>query len=154
MSRLKTLCQKVDQELLKMEDPDKRRSAYVHLYGVSLSASLIAEKRHLNAELASMAAMLHDIYAYKTGSYEDHARRGAEIAKTILDDLGLTTEEETACICHAISRHDSKDERDEPLDEVLKDADVMQHTMQDLSKAVKEKEKARYEALRVEFGLN
>ena len=28
-----------------------------------------------------MAAMLHDLHAYKTGSYDDHAHKGAELAK-------------------------------------------------------------------------
>jgi hypothetical protein len=43
--------------------------------------------------------------------------------------------------------------KDEPLDEVLKDADVMHHTFNDLAKPVKEKELARYLELRQEFGL-
>jgi uncharacterized protein len=28
-----------------------------------------------------MAAMLHDLYAYKSGSYDDHAHKGAELAR-------------------------------------------------------------------------
>ena len=154
MGRLKELRKIVDHELLSIEDLDKRKSAYVHLYGVSLSAALIAEKRKVNAELACMAAMLHDLHAYKSGSYEDHARRGAELAREILNGMGLTTNEETEAICSAISRHDDKHTVDSPLDEVLKDADVMHHCMNDLSKAVKDKEVARYAALRKEFGLD
>ena len=154
MGRLKDLRRVVDQELLGIKDLDTRRSAYVHLYGVSLSASLIAEKRRVNAELACMAAMLHDLYAYKSGSYEDHAHKSAELARDILNTLACTTDEETKAICTAISRHDDKHTVDSPLDEVLKDADVMHHCMNDLSKAVKEKEAARYAALRREFGLD
>ena len=61
MSRLKELRKLVDRELLAMEDPDRRRGAYAHLYGVSLAASLVAEKRRENAELACMEiqAALH-----------------------------------------------------------------------------------------------
>jgi HD superfamily phosphodiesterase len=73
--------------------------AHIHLYGVSLAATLIAEKRGENAELASMAAMLHDLAAYETGSYSDHAHRGAALARTVLDELNLTTPEETNMIC-------------------------------------------------------
>ncbi|MCR4667248.1 MAG: HD domain-containing protein [Desulfovibrio sp.] len=153
MGRLKELRKIVDQELLTVADTDTRKGAYVHLYGVSLSATLIAEKRGENSELAAMAAMLHDLYAYKSGSYEDHANKGAELASAILKNLGLTTDAETEAICTAIRRHDDKDRIDGALDEVLKDADVMHHTMNDLSKAVKEKEAARYSALRQEFGL-
>ena len=39
------------------------------------------------------------------------------------------------------------------MDEVLKDADVIHHCMNDLSKAVKEKEQVRFEKLCAEFGL-
>ena len=153
MGRLKELRKVVDQHLLAVDDLDKRKSAYVHLNGVSLAATLISEKRHGQTELASMAAMLHDIYAYESGSYEDHAQKSADIAKGILQSLGLTTPEETEAICQAISRHDDKHRVDEPLDEILKDADVMHHCFHDLSKAVKDKELARYNALRQEFGL-
>ncbi len=153
MGRLKELRKIVDQELLAIDDVDKRKSAFVHLYGVSLAAALIAEKRNTNTELACMAAMLHDLYAYKSGSYENHAHKGADLARTILNRLALTTASETEAICTAISRHDDKQAVDGPLEEVLKDADVMHHCMNDLSKAVKDKEAARYAALRKEFGL-
>ena len=36
---------------------------------------------------------------------------------------------------------------------MLKDADVIHHCMNDLSKAVKDKEKARFAALCEEFGM-
>lgn len=153
MGRLKELRKYVDQELLTVEDLDTRKSAFVHLYGVSLAATLIAEKRGENTELACMAAMLHDLYAYKSGSYDDHAHKGAELARTILGELKLTNPEETDKICSAIYHHDDKLTVDAPFDEVLKDADVMHHTMNDLSKPIKEKEQARYEKLRSEFGL-
>ncbi len=153
MSRLKDLRAYVDRELLSIDDLDKRKNAYVHLYGVSLAATLIAEKRGEDHELAAMAAMLHDLYAYESGSYADHAHKGADLANRILDELALTTPDETQKICSAIYHHDDKEVVDSPFDEVLKDADVMHHTMNDLSKPIKDKEKARYIALRKEFGL-
>ena len=136
-----------------MEDADKRISAVAHLYGVSLAATMIAKKRGEDPELASMAAMLHDLHAYRTGSYEDHAHKGAELAREILEKLGLTDEIETELICSAIYHHDDKLVTDAPMDEVLKDADVMHHCMNDLSKEIKEKEQARYDRLCEEFEL-
>ena len=153
MGRLKEVRNYVDGELLKMPDADKRKGAYVDLYGVSLAATLLAEKRGEDTELADIAAMLHDLAAYESGSYDDHAHRGAELAKGILDELRLTTPEETEKICSAIYHHDDKLVIDEPFDELLKDADVIHHTMNDLSKPVKDKERPRYESLRKEFGL-
>ena len=137
----------------QMEDADKRISAVAHLYGVSLAATMIAKKRGEDPELASMAAMLHDLHAYRTGSYEDHAHKGAELAREILEKLGLTDEKETELICSAIYHHDDKLVTDAPMDEVLKDADVIHHCMNDLSKEIKEKEQARYDRLCEEFEL-
>lgn len=153
MSRLKELRKYVDAELNKMEDEEKRNSAIVHLYGVSLAATMIAKKRGMNWEIASMAAMLHDLYAYKTGSYDDHAHKGAELAGEILKELKLTDESETEMICSAIYHHDDKLVTDSPMDEVLKDADVIHHCMNDMSKDIKEKEQARFDNLCKEFGM-
>lgn len=153
MSRLKELRKYVDAEVNKMEDPDKRTSAIAHLYGVSLVATMIAKKRGLDPEIAAMAAMLHDLHAYKTGSYDDHAHLGEELARKILEDLGLTDETETDLICSAIYHHDDKLVEDGAMDEVLKDADVIDHCLKDASKAVKEKEQARFDKLCAEFGM-
>jgi UTP:GlnB (protein PII) uridylyltransferase len=153
MGRLKDLRKHVDTVLNDMDDADKRNSAIVHLYGVSLAATMIAKKRGLDPELSSMAAMLHDLYAYKSGSYDDHAHKGAELARQILDELGLTTPDETDTICSAIYHHDDKLVIDSPMDEVLKDADVIHHCMNDLSKQVKDKEKVRFDKLCDEFGM-
>ena len=66
---------------------------------------------------------------------------------------GMTSAEETELICSAIYHHDDKLVVDGPMDEALKDADVIHHCMNDLSKAVKDKEKARFESLCIEFGM-
>ena len=153
MSRLKELRNYVDREINSISDSDKRTGAIVHLYGVSLAATMIARKRHLDWELLSMAAMLHDLHAYKTGSYEDHAHKGAELARDILNELKLTDEAETEIICSAIYHHDDKLVVDSPMDEALKDAVVLHDCLNDLSKMVKEKEQSRFDKLCKEFGL-
>ncbi|MCR5213265.1 MAG: HD domain-containing protein [Eubacterium sp.] len=153
MGRLKELRKYVNKELNKIEDVDTRTSAIAHLYGVSLAATMIAKRRELDEELAAMAAMLHDLYAYKSGSYDDHAHKGAELARQILNELGLTNEEETDIICSAIYHHDDKLTVDSPMDELLKDADVIHHTMNDSSKPIKEKEQKRYDQIIEEFNF-
>ena len=154
MSRIKDLQKRV-HKILKdnMDDNQKRAGAIAHLHGVSLAAVMIAKKRGEDPELAAMAGLLHDLYAYKSGSYDDHAHKGADYAKDVLTELGITNKEETAVICSAIWHHDSKAETDSPMDEVLKDADVIHHSLGDPTKEVKEHEKARYEKLCREFGL-
>ena len=153
MGRLADLRTYVNHELEQLPDPNTRTNAVVHLYGVSLAATIIAKKRGLDPELASIAAMLHDLHAYKSGSYEDHAHKGAALAKEILETLKLTNSAETETICSTIYHHDDKLVVDSPMDEVLKDADVIHHCMNDLSKQVKDKEKTRYESLCKEFGM-
>ena len=153
MGRLKVLRQYVDAELEKMTDKDKRNSAIVHLYGVSLAATMIAKKRGLDPELAAIAAMLHDLHAYMSGSYDDHAHLGAKLAGLILDELKFTTDAEKEIICSAIYHHDDKHLTDSPMDEALKDADVIHHCLNDVSKEIKEKERARYDSICREFGL-
>ncbi len=114
---------------------------------------MIAKKRGLDPEIAAMAAMLHDLHAYKTGSYDDHAHKGAQLAREILDRLELTDGAETDMICSAIYHHDDKLAKDSPMDEVLKDADVLHHCMNDPSKPVKEKERARFDKLCGSVGM-
>ena len=153
MTRLKALRKHINHVINKMEDPDKRTGAIAHLYGVSLAAVMLAKKRGLDPEIAAMAGMLHDLHAYKTGSYDDHAHKGADLARKILTELELTDEAETDMICSAIYHHDDKTSEDSPMDEVLKDADVIHHCMNDPAKPVKEKEQVRYDRLCVEFGM-
>ncbi len=153
MSRLKELRAYVDKKINELEDEDKRISATAHLYGVSLAAQMLAKKRGLDPELAAMAGMLHDMHAYMSGSYDDHAHLGAELGRGILEKLELTTPEETEIICSAIYHHDDKALLDSPMDELLKDADVLDHCFKDASKPVKEKEQKRYDALCKELGL-
>ena len=153
MGRLKELRKMVLKELKEMDDRKKRDAAVIHLSGVALAASMIAEKRGLNNELACMAGLMHDLAAYLSGSYDDHAHKGAKIAERLLSELGETTEEENRIICSMIYHHNDKDTVDSEMDEVLKDADVIHHCFEDLSKPVKDKEKERFNALIREFGL-
>lgn len=153
MSRLKELRNYINEQIQKIEDTDERTSAIVHLYGVSLAATILAKKRGLDPEIASMAGMLHDLYAYESGSYDDHAHKGAELAKKILEELKLTDEAETEMICSAIYHHDDKLVTDDPMDELLKDADVISHCLNDPAKKIKEKEQVRYDNLTKELGM-
>ena len=151
MSRIKDLQKYIHKVLKGMDDNQKRAAAVAHLHGVSLAAVMIAKKRGENTELAAMAGLLHDLYAYKSGSYDDHAHKGAEYARKLLEELGITSADETDIICSAIWHHDSKAEVDSPMDEILKDADVIHHSLGDPTKEIKPHELARYNRLCIEF---
>ena len=153
MSRIKELQKHIHMILKEMEDDQKRSNAIAHLHGVSLAAVMLAKKRGQDPELAAMAGLLHDMYAYKSGSYEDHAHKEAVYAREILEELGLTNKEETDVICSAIWNHDSKGQMDSPMDEILKDADVLHHSLGDPTKEVKVHESMRFAKLCEEFGF-
>ena len=127
MDRQSLVQEGIAQLLLDMTDLHERRYGYVHLFGVSAFAALLAMRRGLNVELAGVAGLLHDIATYTSGSSEDHARRSARQARQILDDIGVFSPEETDAIGTAIANHSNKGEVQDPFSELLKDADVLQH---------------------------
>lgn len=153
MSRLKELRKYVYKELFKMDDQDELAAAITHLNGVALAATILVKKRGFDPEVAAMAGVLHDLHAYKTGSYDEHEHKGSELARQILKKLELTNPEETDLICSAIYHHGDKLVVDSPFDELLKDADVISHTLNDPTKAIKDKEKVRFESLYEEFNI-
>ena len=151
MSRIKDLQKQVFKVL---EDTDEPMKAMAHLHGVSLAAVMIAKQRRQDPELAAIAGLLHDLWAYKSGSYDDHAHLGADYARKVLEKMVITTTDETEIICDAIWHHDDKASIDSPFAEVLKDADVIDHSLSDPTKEVKAQERERYLKLCEEFGLN
>nr|WP_304578197.1 HD domain-containing protein [uncultured Acetatifactor sp.] len=129
-TRVDTVRQYVDGMLNNLTDPDERRAGYVHLYGVGQAGALIALRRGHDrecAELAQIAGMLHDFAAYRDGIRENHAESSSVEAGKILREAGCFTAEEIALVCHAIGKHSDKEQTDAAFDEILKDADVMQH---------------------------
>ena len=150
-NRVEILRKYIDDILLHMDDTENRRCAYLHLYGVSQACALIALKRGEDVELATMAGMLHDLHTYKVGNHDNHAVLGALLAKEVLGDLQITSHEETEMICSAIHNHSSKSGKFSAFDEVLLDADVMQHVLYNCSMPIMEHEKARFEKIIKEF---
>ncbi len=152
-NRLEILRQRVD-ELVNLVQPDKKRYFFVHLYGVSHFAAILAIRRGLDPEIASICGMLHDISAVISGSYDNHAIKGAHEAKKILEDIDLFTTSENKIITTAISRHSDKENEHLPYDEILKDADVLHHCLYNPSYPVKNREQSRYSKLLIELGVN
>ena len=151
MDRIEKAREVVDEILLKMTKDDARRHAYVHLYGVSQACALLALKRKKDVELATIAGMLHDIYTYTNLDSQDHAHKGAEMAREVLTSLELFSEAEKELICTAIYNHSDKATIHSWLDEILKDADVMQHVLYNPLWLADKQEPKRFTALKEEF---
>lgn len=147
MDRITCVQLYVNRLLDTITDAQEHRTAAVHLYGVAGNAALLAIRRGLDPELASVAGLLHDISTYATGERKNHAGRSAAMARTCMKGSGLFSQEEMDAVCSAIAHHSEKNKEQSPLDEVLKDADVLHHCLHNPSAAPNEKEAARYDAL-------
>ena len=153
MNRIEKVREVVDGILFGMTDDEERRCAYIHLYGVAQAGALIAIKRKENVELSIIAAMLHDIYTYKNMNPIDHAHKGAVMAKEILEELKIFSCEEIDLICTAIYNHSDKEGIHGTLDEILKDAYVMQHILYNPLFEIMDHEQGRFHNLEKEFGV-
>ena len=143
----------VNTILRAQPDEEQRRFGVTHLYGVAQACALLALKRGLDAELGTISGLLHDLWARKSGDPTDHGRRGAVLAREILVDLGCFTESEIAIICEAIAHHSIKEQVHDVYDELLKDADVLDHFFYNVLVDPIEKERARLAALWKELGI-
>lgn len=153
MNRLEESRKIVDQILLDMVDVVDRRCAYVHLYGVSQLSSVLAMKRGLDAELAAICGMFHDIYAYRTGIILFHDQNSAEEIRPIIRDMGLFTAGEQLNIVSAVFHHGDKESVHQPFDELLKDADILQHYLYNTSVPVNHKRVQRLQTTLEELAL-
>ncbi len=152
-NRLEILRNKIDNIILN-EKSDHIRMYISHMYGVARFCTLLAMKRNLNVELAATCGMLHDIFYMSGGSSENHAAKGAKQAETILKTMRLYSDDEIKIVTTAISRHRDKTHMHEPYDELLKDADVMDHCLYNTAFPIAQWEMERYRNLLIEFGIN
>lgn len=153
MNRLEMVRGRVDAVLYAVEDRAWQRKFFVHLYGVAECAALLAKKRGLDAELAIVAGLLHDISAAVRGDYENHCTLSADMARDILAEMNAFTPQEAGQVYAAIVHHDFRDRTDAPFDEVLKDADILHPFLQSLAWPLNEPTKKRLESMMVELGI-
>ena len=152
-NRLEILRNEIDKLVLAGKTENVRM--YIsHMYGVARFCTLLAMKRNLDAELAASCGMLHDIYYMSGGTDGDHAVMGAVQSEVILKSTGLYGEDEIATIVSAVSKHSAKNMVHEPYDELLKDADVMDHCLYNTAFPVAQHEKIGYANLMKELGID
>lgn len=145
MDRLEQIRTIVDGLITNLNDENDRKFAYIHLYGVSQFAIMLAIKRKANSELCAIAAMLHDISIYALNSGRpQHAEKSAIYAKEILENTKAFTEEEIKIITHAITVHSNKLSKEDGIyAEILKDADVLSHYLYNPNIPISERDRVR-----------
>lgn len=98
-----------------------------HLEGVAQHARKLALKRALDPELCEIAGLLHDIARELDPGCDKHGVRGAQIARDFLQDI--LEEEQIEQVCSMIRYHPKKLQIHGPYEELLKDADVLDHVL-------------------------
>lgn len=156
MSRINQIQNIVNNRIEELTDTSLRQKAYIHSYGVSQICALLAVRRGANPHIAYTAGLLHDIYAYEAGTYDDHCAKGAKLAKEILMNMGtdVFTINEIAIIETAITNHDTRGELHGLYDEILKDADIMQPYFNSLSVPTSAEARKRFDDVFEELTLN
>ncbi len=153
MNRLEEIRNIVDNLLNSLSNFEERRGGFNHLYGVSSICSLLALKRGLNVEICAVSGMLHDISSYKNGYTLSHAELSSIEARKILNETNSFKKKEIDTICHSIAKHSDKENIDDVYDELLKDADVLEHYLYNIQFKVNQNEQNRLNGLFKELGL-
>jgi uncharacterized protein len=154
-------CYTVSKEVLKFlnesEQLDMKRTfsitwERIHSLGTAHSASMLAAKRGIDIAKAYTAGALHDIGRIVTGEEEDHGINGYEPAKEFLTKMDMFNEQEIEEIALAVKNHSNKATVGMPLEEVVKDGDVLDCFLLELPLR-KEAHKNRFAGLQRELGL-
>ena len=90
-----------------------------------LAWEMALERKNADPEIAACAAAVHDFGRILTGRQKGHAEAGYEPVRVFLKESGLFTEEETEIIARAVKNHSSKTETGTAVEEIVKDADVV-----------------------------
>ena len=116
----------------------------VHMASCGKLGYLLARKRGVNPVLAACACSIHDYGRVITGLQEGHAEAGYLPALDFLRGTGLFTEEEVEEMALAVKNHSKKGEEGTPLEEIVKDADVIDFAQYGFGFA-RQEQRARWE---------
>lgn len=111
--------------------PDERRDSSIcfelkHSSAVTQFARLLSRKRGLPVELCAAGALLHDIHVIVNGTYANHARLGAPVARQMMENVGGFSNTELDDAERLVAHHSDKHEfTSDPFIEFGKDIDVL-----------------------------
>jgi len=131
LDRLKPIQHKVIETILKeMKKNDKERDIslkeeIIHSTGCCRLAQIVALKRKLDAEIAGVIGAVHDYGRIISGKKENHAEKGVEPLRRLLQDTDRFSASEIELIIKAVANHSNKKEIQEHYDELIKDVDVL-----------------------------
>lgn len=97
----------------------------VHITSCAKIGYIMAEKRGVDPILAAAACACHDYGRIITGKQPGHAEAGYKPVQVFLKNTGLFNDDEISQIAIAVKNHSKKAEIGSPLEEIVKDADVL-----------------------------
>ncbi len=97
----------------------------VHISSCAKIGMLMAQQRGVDPILAACACACHDFGRIVTGKQANHAEAGYEPIKDFLKELEIFSNDEIMQIAQSVRNHSSKAEIGSPLEEIVKDADVL-----------------------------
>ena len=124
---------------------------YAHMSSAAQIGRILAVRRGVDPEIAAIACLLHDIGRIVTGRQHEHAANGAQPARSVLEEFFPPAIIEE--IVTAVVRHGRKDETGGPIEEIVKDADVLDCALYGLS-FEKEGFRLRLKKLAEELGIS
>lgn len=145
----------IDQQQAVLENSERDETLdweRFHMASSARCAYMLALKRGADPELAACAACVHDFGRILTGKQKNHAEAGYEPVQDFLKSTGLFSDDEIRMIALAVKNHSRKTEVGTLIEEIVKDADVIDCYQYGLPFDRPEKE-SRYEAWRKEYGI-
>ena len=97
----------------------------VHMISSARTAWILALSRGEDPELCACAAAVHDFGRIRNGVQAGHAEAGFLPVTAFLKETGLFTDVEIGAIAQAVRNHSRKTETGTGLEEIVKDADVI-----------------------------
>ncbi|VBB09081.1 Hypothetical protein LUCI_4367 [Lucifera butyrica] len=97
----------------------------VHMISCAKIGEMLALKRGADTEMAAIACSVHDYGRILTGKQKNHAVAGYEPLLLFLTQCGCFAPDEVELIARAAKKHSNKSEVGTPVEEIVKDADVL-----------------------------
>jgi len=132
MNRIFTLQQRILKVIDEHQHIDRSSAPSldwerIHMISCAKVGYLLAEERGLDPVLSACACAVHDFGRILTGSQENHGQAGFLPVRQFLLETGLFSKGEIDMISLAVANHSKKGEVGTPLEELVKDADLIDY---------------------------
>ena len=119
-------------KFLMENNPGYAPIGIAHLAYSACIAAILARKRGCDMDVAQTAAYLHDVWLHLHAPYDEatvkaHAHEGALMAERFMNEMGEYSMEEIQTVVTMIENHDFTSQTDDPMSEIMKDADMLSH---------------------------